>query len=149
MSKQSVSDRFWAKVNKATSSGCWEWTAGKHQDYGVFGISSTHLVKAHRFAYEEIVGPIPEGLILDHLCRNRSCVNPAHLEPVTNKENVLRGEGIAAKNAVKTHCKHGHEFTEENTYITYRGDRSCRTCQRSWNRKRRLRIKNNATKRKA
>jgi hypothetical protein len=79
-------------------------------------------------AYELAIGPIPEGLTIDHLCRNRGCVNPAHLEAVTNRTNLLRGDGIAALNARKTHCKRGHEFTPENTYVWREGTRACRAC---------------------
>ncbi|KAB2977369.1 HNH endonuclease [Streptomyces sp. SS1-1] len=84
---------------------------------------------AHRVAYQEIVGPIPEGLQLDHLCRVRHCVNPAHLEPVTSRENTLRGENLVAINAAKTHCKRGHLFDAANTY-RWRNSRICRECRR-------------------
>lgn len=83
--------------------------------------------KAHRYAYEQMVGPIPNGLVLDHLCRNRWCCNPAHVEPVTQAENVLRGEGWAPRFKAQTHCHRGHEFTPENTHHGKRG-RSCRAC---------------------
>lgn len=83
--------------------------------------------KRHRIEYEKAVGPIPPGLQLDHLCKNRNCINPHHLEPVTGKENVLRGDSFAAKNSRKTHCHKGHAFTSDNTYI-YRGRRNCKTC---------------------
>ncbi|MEV4271931.1 HNH endonuclease signature motif containing protein [Micromonospora aurantiaca (nom. illeg.)] len=83
---------------------------------------------AHRIAYEMKRGPVPDGLELDHLCRNRRCVRPAHLEPVTRRTNLLRGETIPARLAERTHCRHGHEFTPENTY-QWRGSRFCRTCR--------------------
>jgi hypothetical protein len=76
---------------------------------------------------ELFVGPIPEGLVIDHLCRNRGCINPTHMEPVTNAENVLRGEGPTAVNARKTHCKRGHPFDDVNTYVYAKG-RACRMC---------------------
>ena len=120
--------RFWAKLDK-TESGCWEWVGNILQSgYGQIAITHTHMELAHRFAYELLVGPIPEGLQLDHLCRVRHCVNPDHLEPVTARENVLRGNGIAAQSARQTHCIHGHPFDEGNTYLTKRGWRQCRTC---------------------
>jgi len=86
---------------------------------------------AHRFAYEALVGPIPEGLKLDHLCRNRACVNPDHTEPVTDRVNTLRGFGPTAMNARATHCSEGHEFTDENTYLNQSGSRVCLTCMRA------------------
>jgi hypothetical protein len=83
---------------------------------------------AHRLVYEELVGPIPEGMELDHLCRNTSCVNPAHLEPVPHRVNVLRGVGPTAENAVKTECVNGHPLTGRNLCIRKEGGRKCRTC---------------------
>lgn len=84
---------------------------------------------AHRLAYTALVGPIPDGLVLDHLCRNRRCVNPAHLEVVTQRVNILRGEGQAAANATKTHCPKGHPYTVENTWVSRTGSRTCRACK--------------------
>lgn len=118
--------RFLARVHHANN-GCWEFDGPPDNGYGRFWSKGRTLL-AHRFAYELFIGPVPEGLQLDHLCRNRLCVAPAHLEPVTIGENVLRGVGITARNASKTHCPRGHEFTPENTYTTTQGKRQCRTC---------------------
>lgn len=113
--------------------GCWIWQLHiTKQGYGADSFNN-YPVPAHRTMYEKYKGPIPKGLQLDHLCRVRNCVNPDHLEPVTGKENVLRGEGFAAVNAKKTHCIHGHEFDEENTYhFKSNGTwhRMCRNCCR-------------------
>ena len=84
--------------------------------------------RPHRLAYELVKGPIPQGLHIDHLCRNRICVNPDHMEPVTLVENVMRGESIFAKQARQTHCKRGHEFDEANTYVYKTGNRQCKKC---------------------
>ena len=101
------------------------------------GYGNRQGTPAHRLYYEELVGPIPEGLVTDHLCRNRDCVNPGHLEPVTNRENILRGEGITAQNARKTHCKRGHPLSGDNLYIDpSTGGRVCRVCRSSVVRKR-------------
>ena len=114
-------------------SGCWLWTGPTSLGYGQVTQNYKHL-KAHNIAYQLLVGPIPQGLILDHLCRTPACVNPDHLEPVTNGENVRRGLSstqLLAKFRAQTHCKHGHEFTPENTYIyVHRGwkMRHCRQC---------------------
>lgn len=97
--------------------------------YGTFYFEG-RMVTAHRWAYEHWVGPIPEGTELDHLCREVLCVLPTHLEPVTHRENLMRGKGFAARNARKTHCPQGHKYTDENTYVNPRGSRECRTCIR-------------------
>jgi hypothetical protein len=123
--------RFWNKV-EPTDNGCWLWTAYIGPGgYGVFNFNGPSRV-AHRIAYEVLVGPVPEGMECDHLCRVRHCVNPAHLEAVTSRENTIRGDaGLWRKNicAAMTHCVHGHPFDEENTWIrNWRGHRQCRTC---------------------
>lgn len=84
---------------------------------------------AHRVVYEMVNGPIPEGLVLDHLCRNKRCVNPSHLEPVTIAENVRRGYRLWS---LRTHCKWGHEFTPENTFWHSRGTKMCKECKRRY-----------------
>lgn len=126
-----LSVRFHRKVNYDGPNGCWVWTASQFGDSGYGRISHNNRSRgAHRVAYELYVGPIPEGLTIDHLCRNRSCVNPAHLEAVPIGVNILRGENPAARNARKTHCKWGHEFTPENTGKKTGGGRRCRACAR-------------------
>ena len=129
----STEDRFWAKVNK--TEGCWLWTGRRNNGYGFFrlGNRTSPARAAHRIAYQWLIGPISEGLTLDHLCRNRACVRPDHLEPVSLAENVMRGEGVHAKRARQSHCRHGHIFDLFNT--GYRnGNRWCRVCHN--NRKR-------------
>lgn len=124
-------ERFWEKVDRSGGpDACWPWLAKRNwMGYGNFWADGREWM-AHRWAYQELVGPITEGLTLDHLCRNRWCVNPAHMEQVTLGENILRGEGPAAKNRRKTHCKRGHPFDEANTYRfgPQKQWRMCRTC---------------------
>ena len=132
----SVDDRFWAKVQKSDNpDGCWLWNAAINPNgYAQFGIGYKK-VYAHRWAYEQVHGPIPKGLQIDHLCRVRHCVNPAHLEIVTNRENFLRGGAPNAKLHHAGHCKHGHPFTKANTYIKKNGTRQCRACSAELHRK--------------
>jgi hypothetical protein len=127
-----VLDRFADKIALADS-GCIEWIASvTGGGYGQFyaGPRGSSPAIAHRWSYEYHVGPIPSGLDLDHLCRNRACVNPEHLEPVTRRVNILRGESPAAKHAVKTHCPAGHEYVGQNLYVSPSGKRECRECKR-------------------
>lgn len=125
----SLTDRFWSKVDILPGS-CWLWTAfTNHAGYGKFWLDGT-MVRAHRWAYESEVGPIPDGLEIDHLCRVRHCVNPTHLEPVTPTENRRRAAECI------THCPQGHEYTEENTYRRPdKNGRECRQCHRVATRK--------------
>jgi hypothetical protein len=122
---------FWRKVKLCPDRGCWLWTG--HTKYGYAVTKSIrngrqYMTGGHRLAYIALVGEVPAGLQLDHLCRVRNCVNPAHLEPVTLRENQMRGVGFVAVNAAKTHCSRGHAFDERNTYF-WRGHRHCIACR--------------------
>ena len=128
-----IADRFWSHVQKPDDAvGCWMWTGStSNGGYGAFFPAEDEAVGAHRFAYELVKGPIPEGRQLDHLCRNRLCVNPDHVEPVTQHENLLRGEGFAGINSRATHCPKGHPYSGENLYVRPdRPGRGCKECKR-------------------
>ena len=120
--------RFWARVY-ADSSGCWLWMGPTtDQGYGQYSMAG-RTGRVHRFSYISLVGAIPPSLQIDHLCRRRHCVNPRHLEPVSRRENILRGEGASAINARKVKCKRGHDFTG------WRGQwRKCLICMKLHNR---------------
>lgn len=130
---------FWLKVIRRGPNECWDWTGARTKTgYGHMRVAGKDFY-VHRFAYDLLVDPIPEGLVIDHLCRNRLCVNPTHLEAVPQRRNVLRGEGIPAINYHKTECPHGHPYTPENTYIQTvngRNHRSCLTCRQTRDRAR-------------
>jgi len=121
------------------ANGCWEWRGSvNHSGYGL-AWDGKKLRIVHRIAYEELIGPIPAGLQIDHLCRNRPCINPAHLEPVTALTNVRRsangerGKNLVAMHAAKTHCPQGHPYSGENLYVCKtrpRSGRQCKTCMR-------------------
>jgi hypothetical protein len=129
---KAVEHLFWRKVDKRPD-GCWYWTGatdGRYGDYNA-GRSGKNLhIKAHRMAYLLLVGPIPEGHQLDHLCRNYLCVNPSHLEPVTQQENNRRSDSESARHARKTHCLRGHPLKGDNLRIKADGSRLCVTCDR-------------------
>lgn len=121
---------FWSKVKKGQPDDCWEWQGSlrSNDGYGDF-----HKVLAHRFAYESVIGKIPDGLVIDHLCRNHACCNPSHMEPVTIGENVRRGIRTPIQNGAlqlaRTHCPQGHPYDTNNTYITPTGARACKICR--------------------
>jgi hypothetical protein len=133
----SLADRLMFRTAE-TGSGCWSWIGSIDQHgYGKVRVAGKTLA-THRVAYETFVGPVPDGLVLDHMCHNadkgcpggpscshRRCLNPEHLEPATRSMNAVRGRGHGSE----THCIRGHEFTPENTYVDSAGHRHCRTCR--------------------
>jgi len=134
----SISERFASKIAPGAK-GCVIWTGAKSVGYGIFSDNGVKVF-AHRWNYERVNGPIPAGKVIDHLCRVPSCVNPSHLEVVSQQENTLRGIGPSSFNAQKTHCMRGHEFAGENmTVIAKR--RVCVTCRRQRDRARDARLR--------
>lgn len=132
-SHKSLEERFWEKVVITGFTECWLWGGAKTNGYGSIGYQTegggkTKHISSHRAAYQLLIGPIPDNLDLDHLCRNPGCCNPKHLEPVTHRENVLRGEGPSAKQARQTHCKRGHPLSGDNL-LPYSYGRVCKTCK--------------------
>jgi len=133
INQESLKRRFWGKVDKKGPDECWLWTASKTDDgYGKLGKGTKYggWEHAHIVAYRLMIGEIPIGLELDHLCQNPSCVNPKHLEPVTHRTNLLRGNGLPSRNARATHCPQGHPYDLLNTYYYPDGHRGCRECNR-------------------
>ncbi len=130
------SAEFWSKIRRSEVNRCWNWTGANHKTkcgliYGIFHMKRKQY-QPHRISYEQLVGEIPDGLVIDHKCRNTLCVNPSHLEPVTNVENVMRGNGSGAINARRTHCDRGHPLSGENLRIDPKtGKRACFECRKS------------------
>ena len=137
-------ERFWSKVDVSHPLGCWMWTAAQNgRGYGKFVAGSRtkgtrRFVLAHRYAYELLRGPIPDGMHIDHLCQVRGCVNPDHLEVVDNGENLRRSQNtFAGRHARARSCPQGHPYVGDNLYLCPKtGSRMCRTCRRERNRRR-------------
>ncbi len=127
MQKDTRLDRIVDKV--VITDTCWLWPTKPNSKGYCYTLEDGRQLRAHRYVYEALVGPIPDGLVLDHLCFVTTCVNPDHLEPVTARENALRARHWP--NAEKTHCAHGHPYDEANTFVWKRnGWRACKTCHR-------------------
>ena len=138
--EKDILHRFLPKI-QIDEKGCWYWNAFKDQDgYGRFHIDRKQM-PTHRFILMYYLGIDETKNVVDHLCRNTSCVNPAHLEFTTNQENILRGINFTAMNARKTHCPRGHSYNSSNTYVRPSGSRECRICVRISDRKYRQKIR--------
>jgi hypothetical protein len=122
--------RFKDKIEVVTESGCWIWTGACQSASYAVAYYKGNARRVHRIIYGLLVGPIPQGLEIDHLCKVRCCVNPYHLEPVTHLENLRRGETIGVKNRRKTHCSKNHAFVPDNIYTDPKNRRRCRMCNR-------------------
>lgn len=128
LSKEKLEKYYVIHNNKIyNGTPCWIWLGGTGRGYGIIRVNTHKQIGAHVYSYLLYKGDVPENMELDHLCRNRLCVNPDHLEAVTHKVNVERGISEVGKNSQKTHCPHGHEYNEQNT-LTISGKRYCRTC---------------------
>lgn len=126
-------DRFDRLLDKFTvGDGCWEWTGAKAKGYGYFRAVDGRTSRACRVIYELFVGPIPEGLTIDHLCRNKACVRLSHLEAVTMQTNLLRADGVSGRASRKTHCPQGHPYAA----FVPGGVRYCSICKREQERSR-------------
>jgi hypothetical protein len=125
--RDALAGRLWGRTRVNGPDQCWEWQGYINPSgYGYIGVHHRPRY-THRVAYELVVGPIPDGLVIDHLCRVRHCVNPSHMEPVTNRENLMRGESSSAIAARRDHCAKGHPY-DERTWVSKQGKRHCRTC---------------------
>lgn len=134
-------ESVWAWIFPEPNTACWLWGRGLNSGgYGTISIGGRPGLLVHRLLHETAYMPKPGKYVLDHLCRQRACCNPEHLEAVTHRINLLRGTGFAAVNAAKDECIHGHAFDEKNTHITRKGRRSCRACHRIREAARRFRI---------
>lgn len=126
-----VAQRVFGRILIDAETGCWEWVGSLNDDgYAQFALSHTFTKRVARFLYEEEYGPLDPSIHLDHLCRNRPCVNPAHLDPVTPRVNILRGVGPTAINARREYCTNGHDLSDPDVlYVRPNGWRQCRVCQ--------------------
>jgi hypothetical protein len=130
--KVNTRESILTEIDKSSATGCWRYP-NKPNNNGYVEIRfNTVKTVSHRLVWQFLRGPIPDAFVLDHLCRNRTCCNPDHLEIVTEQVNILRGIGNAAENAKKTHCPRGHEYSGENVIIYKDRKRHCRTCERNW-----------------